>query len=155
MGLEIERKFLIDKTLWEQLPKSPGKLYRQGYLTNDPGKTIRVRQTATTSYLTIKGRNVGAVRPEFEYEIPGEDATELLDKFSHSEISKIRYEIKVGNHTWEVDEFLGENTGLIVAEIELLSEDESFELPAWIGKEVTADNKYYNSQLAAYPYASW
>ena len=155
MGKEIERKYLIDHKKWQKTDKPSGQLYRQGYLLTDPQKTIRVRITETCGFLTIKGLSVGATRPEYEYEIPISDATELLDKFSISELSKIRYKILFQNKIWEVDEFLGDNSGLIIAEIELKSEDEHFELPAWIDKEVTGEEKYYNSNLTITPYKNW
>ena len=155
MGKEIERKYLIDHKKWQEAEKPSGQLYRQGYLLTDPQKTIRVRITETCGFLTIKGLSVGATRPEYEYEIPISDATELLDKFSISELSKIRYKILFQNKIWEVDEFLGDNSGLIVAEIELQSEDEHFERPAWIDKEVTGEEKYYNSNLTITPYKNW
>ena len=121
----------------------------------DPNKTIRVRQTNEKGFLTIKGLSVGATRPEFEYEIPLNEANELLDRFSISELSKIRYIIEFQNKVWEVDEFLGENEGLIVAEIELESETEIFHNPEWIDKEVTGYEKYYNSNLTIQPFKNW
>ena len=155
MGIEIERKFLMNPEKWEQLEKPVGEFYRQGYLLTDPTKTIRVRQTSEQGFLTIKGISVGATRKEYEYEIPLEEAKELLDQFSVAELSKIRYKISIGNHVWEVDEFSGKNAGLIVAEIELTSEDEDFEIPDWIGREVTGAEKYYNSNLVTEPYENW
>ena len=155
MGIEIERKFLMNPEKWEQLEKPVGEFYRQGYLSTDPTKTIRVRQTSEQGFLTIKGISVGATRKEYEYEIPLEEAKELLDQFSVAELSKIRYKISIGNHVWEVDEFSGKNAGLIVAEIELTSEDEDFEIPDWIGREVTGAEKYYNSNLVTEPYENW
>ena len=155
MGIEIERKFLMNPEKWEHLEKPLGEFYRQGYLSTDPTKTIRVRQTSKQGFLTIKGISVGATRKEYEYEIPLEEAKELLDQFSVAELSKIRYKISIGNHVWEVDEFSGKNAGLIVAEIELTSEDEDFEIPDWIGREVTGAEKYYNSNLVTEPYENW
>ncbi|MDD2562709.1 MAG: CYTH domain-containing protein [Salinivirgaceae bacterium] len=155
MAKEIERKFLVNHDIWKTLEKPMGHPYRQGYLLTDPDKTIRVRQTNEKGFLTIKGATIGATRPEYEYEIPIGDAKELLDQFAVSELSKIRYKIHFDNKTWEVDEFLCENTGLIVAEIELLSEDEHFTKPNWIDKEVTAETKYYNSNLSTNPYKTW
>ena len=155
MGIEIERKFLMNPEKWEHLEKPLGEFYRQGYLLTDPTKTIRVRQTSEQGFLTIKGISVGATRKEYEYEIPLEEAKELLDQFSVAELSKIRYKISIGNHVWEVDEFSGKNAGLIVAEIELTSEDEDFEIPDWIGREVTGAEKYYNSNLVTEPYENW
>ena len=155
MGQEIERKYLVDSTKWQQIDKPTGQLYRQGYLLTDPNKTIRVRQTADKGFLTIKGLSIGATRPEYEYEIPLEEAKELLDNFSISELLKIRYRIFFDNRVWEVDEFLGDNLGLIVAEIELISENENFSIPEWIDKEVTGQEKYYNSNLTIEPYRNW
>jgi adenylate cyclase len=155
MALEIERKYLIHQEQWDNFPKPEGQLYRQGYILKNPDKTIRVRIIDTTAYLTIKGISVGATRTEFEYEIPKEDAIELLDNFAVSELSKIRYKILYIDKLWEVDVFLGDNEGLIVAEIELLSEEESFEIPEWIRTEVTGDVRYYNSNLSANPFKNW
>ncbi len=155
MGIEIERKYLINYEKWQKIEKPLGRTYRQGYLLTDPKKTIRVRLTETNGYLTIKGLSVGATRSEFEYEIPISDAVELLDNFSISELSKIRYKISFENKVWEIDEFLGDNAGLIIAEIELKREDEHFNCPDWIDKEVTGDEKYYNSNLTITPYKYW
>ncbi|RFS15183.1 CYTH domain-containing protein [Emticicia sp. C21] len=155
MALEIERKYLIHQDKWDNFQKPEGQLFRQGYILKDPDKTIRVRVTNTTAYLTIKGASLGATRTEFEYEIPKQEGIELLDNFAVSELSKIRYKVLYSNKLWEVDVFLGNNEGLIVAEIELESEEESFELPEWINVEVTGDNKYYNSNLSANPFKNW
>lgn len=155
MGKEIERKFLIDQQQWDNLSKPEGKLFRQGYLLSDKDKTVRVRATETKGFLTIKGQTIGATRMEYEYEIPVAEATELLDNFSLSELSKTRYEIPFGGKLWEVDVFLGDNKGLTVAEIELDSEDEIFELPEWVSKEVTEEEKYYNSNLTVKPFKDW
>jgi CYTH domain-containing protein len=155
MGIEIERKFLVNKEKWRRIVKEKKSFYRQGYIVSDPEKTIRVRLTDTAGYITIKGLSVGASRPEFEYSIPKADATELLDNFCESEVSKIRYFITYDNKLWEVDEFAGDNEGLIVAEIELSSEDETFSVPDWIDKEVTADKRYSNSNLSLNPYKNW
>ncbi|HMK05998.1 MAG TPA: CYTH domain-containing protein [Flavobacterium sp.] len=155
MGVEIERKFLVDKEKWAAIEKSAPNRMRQGYLLTDPHKTIRVRMTDTGGYITIKGLSTGATRTEFEYEIPKHEAEELLNLFSVSELDKIRYEITFSDKVWEVDEFLGENEGLIVAEIELMSESEEFELPGWITREVTDEEKYYNSSLSVRPFKRW
>lgn len=155
MPTEIERKFLLKKEEWQELEKPHGELIKQGYLVTDPKKTIRVRQTSNKGFLTIKGISVGATRAEYEYEIPFEETKELLDQFAVSELSKIRYKIIFENHLWEIDEFLGENQGLIVAEIELKSEDENFCIPDWIDVEVTEKEKYYNSNLTQNPYKNW
>jgi len=155
MGKEIERKFLIDQQKWDDLVKPEGRLLRQGYLLTDKAKTIRVRATESKGFLTIKGQTIGATRLEYEYEIPVSEATELLDSFAVSELSKTRYEIEFNGKLWEVDVFTGDNEGLIVAEIELESENEIFDLPDWIGKEVTTEEKYYNSNLTVRPFKDW
>jgi len=155
MPLEIERKFLVKKELWQQWDKPSGELFRQGYLLTDPKKTIRVRQTADKGFITIKGISVGATRTEYEYDIPVSEAEELLDHFCGSELSKKRFKILFEGKLWEVDEFLGDNEGLIVAEIELQSEDEIFSIPNWVDIEVTSEEKYYNSNLTLNPYKNW
>ncbi|OWK74334.1 adenylate cyclase [Flavobacteriaceae bacterium JJC] len=155
MALEIERKFLVKEKLWQQSDKPSGELFRQGYLLTDPVKTVRVRQTADKGFITIKGISVGATRTEYEYEIPASDAEELLNGFSGSELSKTRYKILFEGKLWEVDEFLGDNEGLIVAEIELENEDEIFALPEWVDVEVTSEEKYYNSNLTLNPFKNW
>jgi CYTH domain-containing protein len=155
MGVEIERKYLVNHDKWKALNKPAGKFLRQGYLLTDPDKTIRVRYSDEAAYLTIKGLSIGATRSEFEYEIPINEAQELLDKFSVARLAKIRYNIKFNSRVWEVDEFLDDNFGLIVAEIELSSETESFDIPGWIDKEVTAEEKYYNSNLSIHPFKNW
>lgn len=155
MPQEIERKFLVNHEKWNLFNKPKGLHFRQGYLLTDPNKTIRVRLTPDKGFLTIKGLSIGATRPEYEYEIPIQEAKELLDQFSISELSKIRYLIHFEGKVWEVDEFLGENSGLIVAEIELKSEDEIFKIPDWIDSEVTSEEKYYNSNLTIHPYSKW
>jgi len=155
MGKEIERKFLINPVKWAELIKPAGKQLRQGYILADPHKTIRVRVTADKGWLTIKGISVGATRLEYEYEIPLNEAVELLDNFAENELKKTRYVIPFEGKLWEVDVFSGENEGLIVAEIELESEDEQFELPDWVSEEVTHEKKYYNSNLTTYPFKDW
>lgn len=155
MGIEIERKFLVHKEKWSQVVKENKSLYRQGYIVSDPKKTIRVRVTDKIGFITIKGPAKGLSRSEYEYQIPKEDAIQLLDTFCNTEVSKIRNFISHDNKLWEVDEFLGQNEGLIVAEIELVSEDETFSLPDWIDKEVTSEKKYSNSSLARNPFKNW
>lgn len=155
MGLEIERKFLVNQETWQESEKPKGHFYRQGYILTDPNKTIRVRVTDTKSFLTIKGLSVGASRPEFEYEIPKNEAEQLLDMFAVSDLTKYRYKVMFEQKLWEVDVFLGKNEGLIVAEIELSSEDETFSLPDWAEKEVTGEERYYNSNLSNKPFKSW
>ena len=155
MPFEIERKFLVNKTLWETLEKPQAHFFRQGYLHADPEKTIRVRVTDAAGFMTIKGATTGASRLEYEYEIPRNEAIELLDQFAETGLTKYRYFIPYQGKTWEVDAFLAENEGLLVAEIELESEDEKFEKPEWLGEEVTGQKKYYNAQLAVNPYKNW
>lgn len=155
MPIEIEKKFLIKKDVWDKTAKGNSQFYRQGYLITDPHKTIRVRITDTHGYLTIKGLSIGATRQEYEYEIPRNEAEELLDNFAVSNITKIRYTITHDSKIWEVDEFSGDNEGLIMAEIELTDENETFTNPDWIGQEVTGDERYYNSNLSLNPYKKW
>jgi CYTH domain-containing protein len=155
MGIEIERKFLVDKDEWSKSVKDKGHFFRQGYMLTDPAKTIRVRLTENEGFITIKGLSVKASRSEYEYAIPKQDAKELLDNFCTSTISKLRYFVTYQDHLWEVDEFLDDNEGLIIAEIELSSEDEIFERPEWIEREVTQEEKYYNSNLSVNPYKNW
>ena len=155
MGKEIERKFLVDAQKWEALDKSQPKLYRQGYFTTNPGKSIRIRYSGEHSYLTIKSEPAHLSRSEFEYEIPNKDALELLDHFCDAELEKYRYIIIHQNKKWEVDVFLKDNEGLIMAEIELEAANESFDLPSWIEKEVTGEDKYYNANLVTNPFTKW
>ena len=145
--MEIERKFLVDKVLWALQPKSEGQKIKQAYLVNSPEKTIRVRTKGTKGFLTIKGPTVGISRAEYEYEIPVYEAEELIQQFAVKYIEKTRYEITVGKHKWEVDEFGGKLAGLMLAEIELAAEDELFERPEWVTLEVSEDVNYYNSNL--------
>ncbi len=155
MGIEIERKFLVDHEKWNQVVKSKGNHFRQGYLLSDDSRTIRVRVTDDKAYITLKGGTTGISRKEFEYTIPIEEGMELLDIFSQSEIKKIRYCITYKDKLWEVDEFFGDNSGLIMAEIELNDEGEKFELPDWVTIEVSNDERYYNSNLSVNPYKNW
>jgi adenylate cyclase len=155
MGVEIERKYLVDKEKWQQSARGNRRFYQQGYLLTDPAKTIRVRLSDKDAFITIKGSTVGASRLEYEYAIPRQDAKELLDGFCVSVITKYRYEVQFGDKLWEVDEFVGDNEGLIIAEIELSSEEETFDLPEWVDKEVTGDKRYYNSYLSMHPYKNW
>lgn len=154
MGLEIEKKFLIKNDNWKQFV-SEEKEITQGYLNANPNRTVRVRIAGKRGFLTIKSKSKGSVRSEFEYEIPIEDATELIELCEKPILSKTRFIVKFENHTWEIDVFEKENKGLVVAEIELSKEDEFFLTPDWIGKEVTEETKYYNSQLIENPYSEW
>jgi adenylate cyclase len=154
MGVEIERKFLVTGDAWRRLGEPV--LLRQGYLSTDPARTVRVRIEGEQGVLTIKGKNQGATRGEWEYPIPLPEAAELLDTLCPAPlVEKYRTRVTVGNHVWEVDEFLGANKGLLVAEIELTAEDEMFLLPDWVGAEVTGDARYYNSSLIKQPYSQW
>jgi adenylate cyclase len=155
MGKEIERKFLVHADIWSNLEKPKGNLLRQGYLTTEPHKTIRVRATNDKGFITIKGISIGATRAEYEYEIPKSEAIELLDQFAENEIAKIRFEISFDSKIWEVDVFSGANEGLIVAEIELESEQEVFTTPDWVAQEVTEDKRYFNSNLSLHPFKEW
>lgn len=147
LSMEIERKFLVDKVHWALQAKPEGQKIKQAYLVNSPEKTIRVRTKGTKGFLTIKGPTVGISRAEYEYEIPVYEAEELIQQFAVKYIEKTRYEITVGKHTWEVDEFGGKLAGLMLAEIELAAEDELFERPEWVTLEVSEDVNYYNSNL--------
>ena len=156
MHEEIERKFLID--LKQVILPSNGIEIRQGYLPlSEHSKTaVRVRIKGDEATLTVKGENVGPVRPEFEYAIPFNHAITLLDTLCQSPlIEKTRYEVPLGNHLWEIDVFHGDNDGLVVAEIELTHECERFEQPTWLSDEVTDDPRYYNSNLLQNPYKKW
>jgi len=152
MGIEIERKFLVTGTKWRE---APGTRYSQGYLNRDKERIVRVRLAGEKAFITIKGTSVGATRAEFEYEIPVTDAEQLLKLCDGPTIEKIRRVIIHAGDKWEVDEFLGENLGLVVAEIELKSEDQAFARPEWLGDEVTHDSRYYNSSLASLPFGKW
>ena len=155
MKYEIERKFLVKKDLWEKVEKPNAEIYRQGYISTEPERTVRVRAAEGKAFLTIKGISKGARRLEYEYEIPFADANELLYQFAVSSVDKIRYKVNFGGKVWEVDEYLYNNSGLITAEIELESEDEEFEMPKWVGEEVTDDARYFNSNLSVNPFNKW
>lgn len=155
MALEIERKFLVKSDAW-RTQASSRELLRQGYLQSDVAASIRVRTAGENAWLNIKAKRSGMTRLEFEYPIPRQDADEILDELCKGpRVEKYRHEIRLGAHTWEVDEFLGDNQGLVVAEIELSDESESFERPDWLGDEVTHDERYYNFNLAQRPYGEW
>ncbi len=154
MAQEIERKYLIDPDILGTLPE--GTRIVQGYIPTQGKTAVRIRLKGEQAYLTIKGENRGAVRSEFEYPIPAEDADAMLAELCNGQVvDKIRYLIKHANHTWEVDIFSGNNQGLIVAEVELDSENESVTLPDWVREEVTGDPRYYNSSLIDNPYSGW
>ena len=154
MKIEIERKFLVCSDAWR--PTQSGTLYRQGYLCTDPGRTVRVRVGGGTAILAIKGAGDGIARAEFEYPIPTAEATLLLDRLCLQPlIEKYRYLVPFAGLTWEIDEFLGANAGLVIAEVELVHAAQEVPLPPWIGAEVTADYRYYNAYLARHPFSTW
>lgn len=154
MGQEIERKFLLAGDHWRGLAE--GVHYRQGYLQNTPGCTVRVRIAGNNGYLTIKGATTGISRSEYEYAIPLEDAKAMLDTLCpQPQIEKLRYVIPYEGFVWEVDEFLGLNQGLVVAEIELADAEQRFPSPDWIGREVSGDHRYANASLCLHPYSTW
>ena len=153
MNVEIERKFLVKSEAWRGLAE--GVRFRQGYLQTHPC-TIRVRTEGERGVLTVKGQTRGFSREEFEYEIPYDDCLAMLDELAEKPIiEKKRYRIPAGPYVWEVDEFFGVNAGLVLAEIELPSEDAAFDKPEWIGEEVSGDARYFNSSLVANPYSTW
>ena len=154
MGVEIERKFLVQGEQWKKGAR--GVLYRQGYLSTKKERTVRVRTIENMAFLTVKGLSAGICRLEFEYEIPRSDAEKMLDELCGQPIlEKYRYRIPYKGFTWEVDEFLGDNSGLVMAEIELDSEDQDFARPSWLGREVSGDPRYFNSVLTMHPYRFW
>lgn len=154
MAKEIERKFLVKGGDWKK--GTVGVLCRQGYLSIDPERTVRVRCMEGKGFLTIKGAGQGIVRPEFEYLIPAGDAEIMLEEICLKPlIVKRRYRIPFGGHIFEVDEFLAENEGLVVAEVELNDENDRVELPAWIGEEVSNDPRYFNASLLGGPFCDW
>lgn len=153
MAREIERKFLVHGQPWQALPQ--GALLRQGYLTADPAKVVRVRVEGDRATLTVKSGTHGLVRGEWEYPIPLADANDMLQLCERPLIEKYRYRIAHGRHMWELDVFIGDNDGLVVAEIELDSVHEAFERPAWLAAEVTEDERYLNAKLMRQPYSMW
>ena len=154
MSIEIERKFLTVDDRWRAL--ADGVSIRQGYLSSHADRIVRVRIEGASAMLTIKGRTVGTARGEWEYPIPMDDAAKFLNELCEKPIiEKKRYRIPYQGMVWEVDEFLGENTGLVVAEIELSAEDQQFAKPDWIGVEVTHDSRYFNANLLHHPYMHW
>jgi adenylate cyclase len=155
MAVEIERKFLVKSDQWHDELIDQGAYCIQGYLLEDPNKTIRIRIMGTKAFLTIKGATHSISRSEYEYEIPVEDAKSMIESMTDAVIEKTRYFLKQGEHIWEIDVFHGLNEGLIVAEIELKQEDETFELPAWVDKEVSDDPRYFNVNLLYHPFKNW
>ncbi len=154
--IEIERKFLVNSDAFKTQAYSKKRI-AQGYLNSDPERTVRIRIKDETGFLTVKGKGneSGMTRLEWETALPLSEAKSLLAICEKGIIDKTRYEVKIGNHVYEVDEFHGENQGLLLAEIELKSEDESFEKPDWLGKEVTNDQRYYNAYLSKNPFSGW
>lgn len=154
--LEIERKFLVKSDDFKAVAFTKNQI-AQGYLNSHPERTVRIRIKGESGFLTIKGKGneSGVSRLEWETEIPLTEAKSLIKLCENGVIDKIRYEVKAGNHIFEVDEFFGDNEGLVVAEIELQSEDEAFEKPEWLGQEVTNDERYYNAFLSNHPYTTW
>ncbi|MFV2061669.1 MAG: CYTH domain-containing protein [Gammaproteobacteria bacterium] len=155
MALEIERKFLLKNDSWRDLCQK-GKKYIQGYLTGSELASVRVRLEDDKAFLNIKSMTYDIVRTEYEYSIPNDDAVEMLEKLCTKPlISKMRYDVLINNKKWEIDVFEGDNEGLIVAEIELESENEKIELPDFIAEEVSDDSRYYNINLVEHPYCKW
>lgn len=152
MGTEIESKFLVTGTDWRT---ADGQRIVQGYLNRDKQRTVRVRIAGAQAFLTIKGMTSGATRAEFEYPIPLADAEALLALCDGPLIDKIRHRVDHAGLVWEIDEFSGDNAGLVVAEVELSDEDQAVALPPWVTTEVTADSRYFNSSLATHPFKQW
>ena len=152
MGVEIERKFLV-KEGWQ--PTGEAVSIKQGYLPGTGPMLVRIRLEDQRALLTLKGRTEGVTRSEYEYEIPVQDAQELLLRCRKKVVEKTRYFVIHGDYTWEVDVFAGANKGLVVAELELSDEDEAFDRPDWLGAEVSSDARYYNSNLAEHPFSEW
>jgi adenylate cyclase len=155
MGTEIERKFLVASDQWRAQVRAQCR-YRQGYLASDPASSVRVRLAGDQAYLNIKSATLDVTRLEFEYSIPVDDASQLLERLcTRPLIEKIRYFVDYQGFTWEIDVFEGANEGLVVAEIELQSEHQEFPRPAWVGDEVSHDTRYYNVCLVRHPFKDW
>lgn len=155
MGVETERKYLVNPAKWALVNKEDKQLIEQGYIVNTKEKTVRIRVYGDKGFITIKGTNEGISRPEFEYTIPLEEAKELIRSFCSATIKKIRHRVLYHGKLWEVDEFLDENKGLLMAEIELKDHDEPFEVPDWVDAEVSGDERYYNAYLSTHPFSTW
>jgi adenylate cyclase len=154
MANEIEHKYLVHRDAWK--PSTSGVLYRQGYLSSAKERVVRVRIAGNKAYLTVKGLTIGVTRLEFEYPIPVADATVMLDRLcGRPLIEKTRYREEFQGHCWEIDEFHGDNAGLLIAEIEVGSAAERYALPPWVAAEVSDDPRYFNSNLAVNPYKNW
>lgn len=155
MATEIERKFLVRSDSWREAADE-GTRFRQGYLIGAEKASVRIRIEGSVANINIKSATLGVRRQEYEYSIPLTEAEEMLDTLCEQpQIEKVRYHVPVGNHTWEVDVFSGDNEGLVVAEVELADEDEVFERPDWLGDEVSDDTRYYNVCLVKHPYKDW
>ena len=155
MPIEIERKFLLKNNNWLNQVNHSTRI-RQGYFAPVHKASLRVRIDGENANINIKSATLGIRRMEYEYPIPVDEAIEMLDQLCETpQIDKTRYRINSGKHTWEIDEFYGDNEGLLVAEIELASEDEDFDRPDWLGEEVTQDERYYNVNLVKQPYKNW
>ncbi|MCW8944188.1 MAG: CYTH domain-containing protein [Sedimenticola sp.] len=155
MAIEIERKYLVINDKWKDNVISESVL-KQGYVANQPNATVRVRIAKGHAHLNIKSATTGITRAEYEYEIPLADAEKILAEIAEQPfIDKTRYKVRCGDHTWDLDQFAGENSGLVMAEIELTHENEPFELPEWAGEEVSGDARYYNSCLVKKPFSTW
>ena len=154
MKVEIERKFLVKNQDWEKLIVEKHSI-QQGYLNTDKSCNVRVRIMNTMAFLTIKGKRVNTVRPEFEYEIPLNDAESILKLSKNSIIKKTRYTVNHKGQIWEIDQFEGDNQGLVIAEIELKQKDEAISLPNWIGTEISNDDRFYNLSLSVNPFKNW
>lgn len=153
MAVEIERKYLVIPEKWH--PQGKKEFLTQGYLSLHPERVVRIRVKGDNAFLTIKSKLSGFSRSEFEYPVPKADAEQIIKNCDGAIVSKYRYTFFSDGHVWEVDEFLGKNGGLLLAEVELKAEDEKIILPDWIGKEVTFDSKYYNASLATLPFEEW
>ncbi|MBD1395017.1 CYTH domain-containing protein [Mucilaginibacter glaciei] len=155
MGIEIERKFLVDHEKWDEEIKPTGTVYRQGYILSDEKRTVRIRVADDVAYITFKGGSTGISRSEFEYTIPVEDGNQILQEMAISSVEKMRYNMEYAGNTWEVDVFTGNNEGLIIAEIELSSEDQQFDRPKWVREEVSDESRYTNALLSVNPFKNW
>lgn len=151
--MEIERKFLVIAPGWKN--PSKGKRIAQGYISNSDGKVVRVRQKGEKYFLTIKADRGEISRLEFEYEIPQDDCEIMLEQLCGDAISKTRYTVDLGEHTWEIDEFHGVNEGLIMAEVELTHAEQAFVKPDWAGPEVSHDSRFFNSYISEHPFSTW
>jgi adenylate cyclase len=155
MAVEIERKYLVINDKWKGAVESESAM-KQGYLATVDNASIRIRVANGKAFLNIKSATLGIRRSEYEYEIPLQDGEEMLANLTAGAvIDKVRYKVRCGDHLWDLDLFHGDNRGLVVAEVELDAEDETFEIPEWVGAEVSGDAKYYNASLVKHPYCDW